>query len=334
MYKKEPVEGYIFLKFKYEYNVVPQALFVNGIDESKTLLYQKTPTNIIIQNTDKDFDYFIYYDFKKPTPLFFFSNSVHCPHCFRISTNKYVCDACRKKMFVSTVSYFVEGLKLDRLTKSKYIDDNTRLFKPDFQTLCNRKSELKIPSGELLFSDPKCSQPLSLFTRLENRYKYSYNVSGLNIGYIKDKLSILFPIWKKVDLVLYGRQSLKYDNIPIDVWKYVRGREPEMLYPENLVQEPLFELHLGENDNPFLLYSNIDDPLNSRFRKRKKTKSPNKSKNLKKKKTNKSKSLKSLKLKKTKSLKKLKLKKTKSLKKKKSKSLKSLKKKLKLKKFN
>ena len=144
----------------------------------------------------------------------------------------------------------------------------------------------------------------------------------------------MFPIWKKVDLVLYGRQSLKYDNIPIDVWKYVRGREPEMLYPENLVQEPLFELHLGENDNPFLLYSNIDDPLNSRFRKRKKTKSPNKSKNLKKKKTNKSKSLKSLKLKKTKSLKKLKLKKTKSLKKKKSKSLKSLKKKLKLKKFN
>lgn len=72
MYKKEPVEGYIFLKFKYEYNVVPQALFVNGIDESKTLLYKKTPTNIIIQNTDKDFDYFIYYDFNTPTPLFFF----------------------------------------------------------------------------------------------------------------------------------------------------------------------------------------------------------------------------------------------------------------------
>ena len=313
MYKKEPVEGYIFLKFKYEYNVMPQALFVNGIDESKTLLYQKTPTNIRIQNTDKDFDYFIYYDFKKPTRLFFFSNSVHCPHCFRISTDKYVCDTCRQKMFVSTVNYFVEGLKFDDLTTSKYIDDNTRLFNPDFKTLCYRKSEPKNPSGELLFKDKKCSEPLSLFTRIENRYKYPYKVSGLEIPYIRNKLLELSYEWKDIDRQILGPQSLKHAYTPTDVWKY--GMEP-MLYPKNLVKKPFFELHLDKDDKPLFLYSNLELRLTPAFRK-----------------TKKSKSLKSLKKKKTKSLKKKKTNKSKSLKKKKSKNLKSLKK-LKLKKFN
>jgi hypothetical protein len=303
---EQPPEGFVFFKYKYEYNAVPQALFDIGIDNTKTLLYQKTPKITRIQNTDKDFDYFIYYDFKKPTPLFFFSNSVHCPHCFRISTDKYVCDACRRRMFVSTVSYFVDGLKLDHLTTSKYIDDNTRLFNPDFKTLCNRKSEPKNPSGELLFKDKKCSEPLSLFTRLENRYKYRYNVNffGSDIAYIRDILLQLPKTWKKDDLTLQGLQSLKYANTPTDIWKH--GKEPEMLYPtypKNLVKNPFFELHLDKDDKPLFLYSNTELPLTPAFRKTKKSKSL---KSLKKKKINKSKSLKKKKSKNLKSLKKLK----------------------------
>ena len=309
---EQPPEGFVFFKYKYEYNAVPQALFGIGIDKSKTLLYQKTPKITRIQNTDKDFDYFIYYDSEIPTPLIFFSNSVHCPHCFEISTDKYVCDACRRRMFVSTVSYFVEGLKLEHLTTSKYIDDNTRLFNPDFKTLCNRKSEPKNPSGELLFKDKKCSEPLSLFTRLENRYKYRYNVNffGSDIDYIRDILLSLPQTWKKDDLEIQGHQYLTHAYTPTDVWKY--GKEPRMLDPKNLVKNPFFELHLDKDDKPLFLYSNTELPLTPAFRKTKKSKSLNK-------------------LKKTKSLKKKKINKSKSLKKKKIKNLKSLKK---LKKFN
>ncbi len=314
VYDEPQVEGYIFLKFRYEYNIVPQALFDSGIDRSNTLLYQKTPRITKTQNTDKNnFNYFIYYNFENRTPLLFFSNSIHCPHCFNILTNKYVCDTCRKRIFVSTVSYFVEDLTLEDLKKSGYIDENTRLFKPDFQTLCNRKSEPNIPSGELLFKDEKCSQPISLFTRIENRYRYRYNVSGFNISLIRDILIQLPKIWKDGDLILYNTQSLKRSNTPTDVWK--SGKEPGMLYPINLVHKPFFELHLDKNDNPLFLYSNIDLPLQleSQFRKSKKltrSKSLKSLKSLKNKKTNKSKSLKKLKNKKTNKSKSLKNKKT------------------------
>ena len=315
VYDEPPVEGYIFLKFRYEYNIVPQALFDSGIDRSNTLLYQKTPSIIRIKNTDKDFDYFIYYDFEKPTPLLFFSNSVHCPHCYNVSTDKYICNKCTKRMFLTTLSYYVEDLTLKQLAKSKYIDGNTRLFKPDFKTLCNRKSEPNIPSGELLFKDEKCSTLQSLFTRIENRYRYRYNVSDIsfNIPIIRDILMQLPKIWKDGDLILYNTQSLKSSNTPTDVWKY--GKEPGMLYPINLVNKPFFELHLDKNDKPLLLYSNIDLPLTPAFRKTKKLKRSKSLKSLKNKKTNKSKSLKNKKTNKSKSLKN---KKTKSLKKKKT----------------
>lgn len=299
VYDEPQVEGYIFLKFKYEYTIVPEALFDSGINRSKTLLYQKTLSTTKKQNTDKnDFDYFIYYNFENPIPLLFFSNSVHCPHFFKISTDKYVCDICTKRIFVSTVSYYVKDLTLEQLTNSRYIDANTRLFKPDFQTLCNRKSEPKIPSGELLFKDEKCSQPLSLFTRIENRYRYRYNVSGSDISFIRDILLGLQTKWKKDDLILYNEQSLKRSNTPTDVWKY--GKEPGMLYPLNHVYKPFFELHLDKNDKPLFLYSNMELPLQSQFRN---TKKKTNKKSLKNKKTNGSKSLKIKKSNRSKSLK-------------------------------
>lgn len=322
VYDEPQVEGYIFLKFKYEYTIVPEALFASGINRSKTLLYQKTLSTTKKQNTDKnDFDYFIYYNFENPIPLLFFSNSVHCPHCFKISTDKYVCDTCRKRIFVSTVSYYVKDLTLEQLTNSRYINANTRLFKPDFQTLCNRKSEPKIPSGELLFKDEKCSQPLSLFTRIENRYRYRYNVSGSDISFIRDILLGLPKIWKDGDLILRNEQSLKRSNTPTDVWKY--GKEPGMLYPLNHVYKPFFELHLDENDNPLFLYSNMELPLQSQFRKSKKLTRLKSLKSLKNKKTNGSKSLKIKKSNRSKSLKNKKSNKSKSLKIKKTKSLKN-----------
>lgn len=318
VYDEPPVEGYIFLKFKYEYNnIVPQSLFDTGIDRSKTLLYQKTPSMLKKKSTEF-FEYFIYYDFEKNPILLFFSNNVHCPHCFNVSTFKYICNKCTKRMFLTTVSYYVEDLTLEQLTNSGYIDYKTRLFKPDFQTLCNRKSEPNIPSGELLFKDEKCSTLQSLFTRIENRYGYRYNVYGFNIPFIRDILMQLPKIWKDGDLILYNTQSLKRSNTPTDVWKY--GKEPGMLYPINLVHKPFFELHLDKNDNPLFLYSNIVLPLKleSQFRKSKKI---TRSKSLKNKKTNKSKSLKKLKNKKSNKSNKsksLKIKKTKSLKNKKT----------------
>jgi hypothetical protein len=204
-------------------------------------------------------------------------------------------------MFLTTLSYYVEDLTLEQLAKSGYIDENTRLFKPDFQTLCNRKSEPNIPSGELLFKDEKCSTLQSLFTRIKKRYIYRYNVSdkSFNIPSIRDILSGFSQTWKDGDLILYNTQSLKRSNTPTDVWKY--GKEPGLLYPINLVHKPFFELHLDENNKPLLLYSNIVLPLTPAFRKTKKLKRS-----------------KSLKNKKTKSLKKKKINKSKSLKKKKT----------------
>ena len=137
--------------------------------------------------------------------------------------------------------------------------------------------------------------------------RYRYNVYGSDIAYIRDILLQLPKTWKKDDLALQGLQSLKYANTPTDIWK--QGKEPDMLYPTNLVKKPLFELHLDKDDKPLFLYSNTELPLTPAFRKTKKSKSLKSLKSLKKKKINKSKSLKKKKSKNLKSLKTNKIKK-------------------------
>ena len=257
--------------------------------------------------------------------------SGYCPHCFYLSENKYICDRCKKRMFVYTLVYKLKELSPEMLISSEMIDINTR-FKRGLAIFYGEKSEVKsdLVSGELEYEEK--DSPVYLLTGWENRYKYKYNLFGYEFKDIASKLK------KNTQQIIYSIKGEDPTSITsTDIWKF---DDKNFLIPDRLVVEPKHELHLDKDDNLLFLYSKSKIKLpDLAFRK---TKKPNSSislrskslNKLKLKKTNKSKSLNKLKLKKLNKSKSLKsLKSLKNLKNKKTNKSKSLKKK-KTNKFN